>query len=58
MERMSERRKEPEPEQSIYDKIFNLRAEFRQQREQGKVVIKGKDLEWRQDRQALSRYYS
>ncbi|MBI4288651.1 MAG: cupin domain-containing protein [Chloroflexi bacterium] len=58
MERVLERGKEPEPEQSIYDKIYNQRAEFRRLREQGKVVIKGKDLQWRQDRQALSRYYS
>ena len=58
MERVSERGKEPEPEQFIYDMIYNQRAEYRRQREQGAVVIKGKDLPWQQDRMALARYYS
>jgi len=58
MERVLERGKEPEPEQSIYDVIYKHRSDFRSQREQGAVVIKGKEMPWQQDRQALSRYYS
>lgn len=58
MEKVLERGREPEPEQTPYDLVFRDRAEYRRQRAEGTVVIKGKDLPWRQDRMALSRYFS
>lgn len=56
VERMAERRKESEPEETLYDQSFRMINEAARAREQGKVIIKGKDIPFQQSRQALLRY--
>ena len=56
-ERIVERRKEPEPTELIYEQIFRWFTERSQQKQQGAVVIRGKDLPWEQARQGLLKYY-
>ena len=57
VERVVERGREPEPKELLYDLSFKWRAEYRRQREQGKIVIRGVDVPWEQSRQALLKYY-
>lgn len=56
VERMMERRKEPEPEETLYDQSYRLVNEFIRRRAEGKVLIKGKDVPFQQSRQALLKF--
>lgn len=57
MERVIEKRREPEPEEVPYDLQRKRDDELCKRRAEGTVVIKGKDLVWRQSRQALVKNY-
>ncbi|MFQ5826378.1 MAG: cupin domain-containing protein, partial [Dehalococcoidia bacterium] len=57
VEKVVERGREPEPEELFYDLTYKWRAEWRRQREVGKVVIKGNDMPWEQNRQGLIKHY-
>jgi hypothetical protein len=56
VERIGERKKETEPEETLYDLSYRLTNEAARAREQGKVIIKGKDIPFQQSRQALLRF--
>lgn len=58
VERMAERRKEPEPAELIYEQTFRYIQERSQKKQKGVVVIRGRDLPWEQSRQALLKFYS
>ncbi len=58
VERTLERKREPEPQETIYDQARRIDNERIARREQGKVVIKGKDLGWEQNKQGLIKFYS
>ncbi len=58
VERMLERRREPEPQETIYDQLRRIDNERIKRREEGQVVIKGRDLSWEQGRQGLLKFYS
>jgi hypothetical protein len=56
-----EKIREQEPSQrdggEHYEETLRMRAEAREHARTGKIVIKGKELPWRQSRQALSKSY-
>ncbi|MBI4330791.1 MAG: cupin domain-containing protein [Chloroflexi bacterium] len=56
VERISERKREAEPEETMYDRLMRMKNEVVRKRVAGKVVIKGKDRPWEQSRQALSKH--
>jgi hypothetical protein len=58
VERILERRREPEPQETIYDQLRRIDNERIGKREQGRVVIKGSELDWEQGRQGLIKFYS
>lgn len=57
MERLIERRREPEPQEQPYDLQRKRDDDICRRRAEGTVVIRGKDLEWYQSRQSLARFY-
>src|SRR3990172_3750843 len=56
-ERTIERRREPEPTETMYDQMRSYDNERLKQRLQGKVVIKGKDIPWEQGRHGLLKIF-
>lgn len=56
VERVIERGREPEPLEAFYDSTYKWRQEWMRQRQQGQVVIKGKDMPWEQNRQGFIKY--
>jgi hypothetical protein len=58
VERVKERRREPEPQESIYDQMRQIDNERIKRLAEGQVVIKGRDIEWEQNRQGLIKFYS
>ncbi len=56
VEKIAEKKREPEPEETLYDQSYRLINEAAETREQGKVIIKGKDIPFQQSRQALLRF--
>lgn len=55
-ERVSERKPEPEPVELLYDYIFNWRMNKKLRTFSGKVIVKGKDSPWEQNRQGLIKF--
>ncbi len=51
------RKKEPEPRETIYDREKRLLNEMVQNRAEGTVVLKGKEINFQQSRQGLSKSY-
>jgi quercetin dioxygenase-like cupin family protein len=59
MERERTRTREPEPAQaSIYEEHMALYQKLKEQRAKGKVVIRGRELPWEQNRQGRIKFYS
>ncbi|MBI4334715.1 MAG: cupin domain-containing protein [Chloroflexi bacterium] len=58
VERLAERTRGPEPQETIYDGLRRIDNERIKRRQEGGIVIKGKELGWEQGRQGLSKYYS
>ncbi len=58
VERILERSKEPEPQETIYDHMRRIDNERIKRLTEGQVIIKGKDLGWEQGRQGLVKFYS
>ncbi len=56
VEKITERKRESEPEETLYDQSYRLINEAARSREQGMVVIKGKDLPFQQSRQGLLKF--
>jgi hypothetical protein len=50
VERVVRRGREPEPEELVYEYIYRWRAERKLASSRGKMVIKGTDVPWEQDR--------
>lgn len=57
VERIIERRKEPEPGELIYEQTYRWMYERCHQKQSGVVIIKGRELQWEQSRQALLKFY-
>lgn len=58
VEKVLERGREPEPRETVYDQLRRIDNERIKGRLEGKVVIKGKELNWAQSRQGFSKWYS
>lgn len=58
VERMAERRRDPEPQETLYDSLRRIDNDRIRGRETGQVVVKGKELGWEQGRQGLIKFYS
>jgi len=56
VEKVTERHHEPEPKELIYDWNFRWRLEKKRRTVEGKVIIRGKDMQWEQNRQAYLKY--
>ncbi|MBI4330263.1 MAG: cupin domain-containing protein [Chloroflexi bacterium] len=57
VERITERKREAEPRETVYDQVVRIDNERRKQREEGQVIIKGSEVPWEQGRQGLLKYY-
>ncbi len=57
MEKVSERRREPEPEETAYDQQRRIDNEKVAKKAHGKVIIKGKDIGWEQGKQGLIKFF-
>ncbi|MBI4334986.1 MAG: cupin domain-containing protein [Chloroflexi bacterium] len=55
VERVFERKKEPEPQENTYDRHMREQNEALRRKLEGKIIIKGKERAWDQSRQALVR---
>ena len=58
VERVLERRREAEPQETIYDQMRRIDNERIKRLAEGQVVIKGRDIEWEQSRQGFIKFYS
>ncbi|MDP2718263.1 MAG: cupin domain-containing protein [Dehalococcoidia bacterium] len=58
VERVMERRKEPEPQETIYDQMRAIDNARIKRLSEGKIVIKGSELGWEQNRQGLIKFYT
>ncbi|MDP2719535.1 MAG: cupin domain-containing protein [Dehalococcoidia bacterium] len=56
VERVSQRKREQEPRELLYDYGMRMQNEAVLQRSTGKVIIRGKDREWEQNRQGLIKF--
>ncbi len=56
VEKTSERKREPEPKETLYDISMRDVNEKMRRRAEGKVVIKGREREWEQNRQGLLKH--
>lgn len=56
VERTNERRRESEPEETLYDQSTKVTNEWVRRRAEGKVIIKGSEKPFQQGRQALLKY--
>ncbi len=56
VERTSERRREQEPQETLYDQAYNMINEAVRRRAEGQVIIKGSSIPFQQNRQALLKY--
>ncbi|MBI4329883.1 MAG: cupin domain-containing protein [Chloroflexi bacterium] len=56
MERISERKREAEPKELLYDVSGRVGNEKVRRMAEGRVVIKGKEREWEQNRQGMVKY--
>lgn len=57
MERMMERKREPEPGVDSYDANLAFRIEMTRRRKEGKVLLKAQDIPWQLTRQGHSKIY-
>ncbi len=58
MERTIERRREPEPQETISERIFRFWDENTKKMKDGKIVIKGEDISWEQNPMSLIKPYT
>ncbi|MDP2718884.1 MAG: cupin domain-containing protein [Dehalococcoidia bacterium] len=56
VEKTSERKREPEPQENLYEQAMKAVNDAMQQRMEGKIVIKGKDCDFAQNRQGFVKY--
>ncbi|MBI4287593.1 MAG: cupin domain-containing protein [Chloroflexi bacterium] len=57
VEKVTQRAREPEPQENIYEYLFAWHNQKARNMREGKVVIHGRDLTWEQGRQALLKFY-
>jgi len=57
-ERIREREPEQHDPQETYEKTLNIYASERERAQTGKIVIRARDIPWRQNRQALVKIHS
>ncbi|MBI4331450.1 MAG: cupin domain-containing protein [Chloroflexi bacterium] len=58
VEKILERKKEPEPQETLYDRERRYLNDMVRNRAEGQVVIKGKGLTYEQGRQGLTKFYT
>ena len=58
VERVMERGREPEPKELAYEQTMKWNAEQRRKRLEGKVVVRGQDNPFEQNRMGLVKFYS
>ncbi len=58
VERILERKKEPEPQETLYEREKLFLNEMIRLRAEGQVIVKGKDMTWEQSRQGLTKHLS
>ncbi len=56
VERISEKKRGTEPQETLYDYGVRALAEKMQQKAEGKVIIKGKEISYEQNRQGVIKY--
>lgn len=56
VERISEKKRGSEPQETLYDASRRAQADLVRNRIQGKVVIRGKDIDFEQNRQGLIKF--
>lgn len=56
VEKILQRKKEPEPRETLYDIGANVLNERVRQKAEGKVIIKGKEIGFEQNRQGVIKY--
>ena len=56
VEKLQEREREEEPQETLYDQSYRFINEAARAREEGKVIIKGKDNPFQQSRQGMLRF--
>ncbi len=57
VERIAERRREPEPAETMYDQMRRHDNEKVKRRVEGKIIIKGHDIGWEQGRHGLLKVF-
>ncbi len=57
VEKIIERKREPEPTESAYDRKIKIKDEKIRLRLEGKIIIRGKEVPWEQSRQGLTKTY-
>ncbi|MBI4330331.1 MAG: cupin domain-containing protein [Chloroflexi bacterium] len=56
VEKMAERKRESEPGETLYDQSYRIINEAARAREQGRIIIKGREIDFQQSRQALLKF--
>lgn len=57
VEKVAQRSPEPEPQELTYEWLYAWHNKKAKNMQNGKVIIRGKDLGWEQSRQALLKFY-
>lgn len=57
VEKVAQRAPEPEPQELIYEYLFAWHKAKARNMQNGKIILKGKDIAWEQSRQALLKFY-
>ncbi len=58
VEKVLEKGREPEPQETIYDQQRRIDNERIKRRAEGKIIIKGKEIPYEQNRQGLVKWYT
>ncbi len=56
VEKIKERSREPEPKETVYDQMRRFENDKVTEKMQGRVIIKGKDVDWEQGKQGLVKF--
>lgn len=56
VEKILQRKKEPEPQETLYDVEANTMNKLVRQKAEGKVIVKGKEINFEQNRQGVIQY--
>ncbi|MBF8264920.1 MAG: hypothetical protein HW384_784 [Dehalococcoidia bacterium] len=57
VERIKERGREREPEETLYDFNYRFRQDYLRKRREGEIVLRGRDRSWQESRQGLHKWF-